>query len=163
MRKKRLISLVLLVLVGVSAAALARSAEPPLALEQYRGQVVVLDFWASWCVPCRRSFPWLDAMQQKYADDGLVVIGVNVDTEPDSAASFLEEFPVGFRIVEDRDADLATRYELLAMPSSFVIGRDGEIVAKHLGFRVAEIDDYEGVLRQALGLEPADSSAAGRD
>lgn len=163
MRRKVLIPLILSVFLGVSIAASAGAAGPPLALDQYRGNVVVLDFWASWCVPCRRSFPWLDAMQRKYADDGLVVIGVNLDSEPEEAAAFLEEFPVGFHIVEDRDAILAVRFELLAMPSAFVIGRDGEIVARHLGFRAAQTEEYEDVLRHALGLAPVAASLAAED
>jgi thiol-disulfide isomerase/thioredoxin len=96
--------------------------------EKYAGKVVVLDFWASWCVPCRRSFPWLNAMHEKYADDGLVIIGVNLDMERADAEQFL-----------------------VAMPSSYVIGRDGKIVARHMGFKVKQQDEYESIIVDALG------------
>lgn len=117
-----------------------------LDLSAYRGKVVVLDFWASWCVPCRRSFPWLDAMQRKYADAGLVVIGVNEDQVPGEAAAFLEAFPVGFHIVSDPDGELARAFELIAMPSTYVIARDGTIAARHLGFKTAKQAEYEALL-----------------
>lgn len=161
MRIRPLIALALAAMAAVTAAGPATASDATLDLDRYRGQVVVLDFWASWCTPCRRSFPWLDAMQQKYAEDGLVVVGVNVDTEPADAAAFLDDVPVSFRIVEDRKGELAARYELMAMPSSFVIGRDGRLFTRHLGFRVAQQDEYEDLLRQALGIDTADPVVAG--
>ena len=123
-----------------------------LDLTDYRGKVVVVDFWASWCVPCRRSFPWLNEMQSKYADDGLVVIGVNVDSNADDARAFLAEFPVDFRIVEDREGELARSFDVIAMPSSYVIDRNGEIVERHLGFKVKKKQAYEHTIQQTLGV-----------
>jgi thiol-disulfide isomerase/thioredoxin len=125
-------------------------AHPALDLAAHRGKVVVLDFWASWCVPCRRSFPWLEAMQRKYADAGLVVIGVNEDQVPADAAAFLEEFPVGFRIVNDPHGEIAQAFELIAMPSTYVIARDGTVAARHLGFKTAKQGEYEALLRRLL-------------
>lgn len=122
----------------------------PLDLAAYRGKVVVVDFWASWCVPCRRSFPWLDAMQRKYADEGLVVIGVNEDNAAEEAEVFLENVPVSFRIIRDEDGEIAREYDLIAMPSTYVFGRDGEVAARHLGFKTAKQDEYEALLRQLL-------------
>lgn len=121
-----------------------------LDLTEHAGQVVVVDFWASWCVPCRRSLPWLDEMQQKYADDGLVVIGVNEDDIAEDAEAFLRAYPVRFRIVADRDGELARKFDLIAMPSSYLIGRNGEIAARHLGFRTGKKDEYEATLRRLL-------------
>ena len=125
-----------------------------LDLEQYRGKVVVLDFWASWCVPCRRSFPWMNRMQGKYSDDGLVIIGVNLDRDPADARAFLEEIPADFLIHYDTEATLAEAYGVEGMPSSYVIGRDGKIVAQHLGFKVKREDEYEAALINALGVTP---------
>ncbi|MCP4301680.1 MAG: TlpA family protein disulfide reductase [Gammaproteobacteria bacterium] len=122
-------------------------------LAKYQGKVVVLDFWASWCVPCRRSFPWLNAMNAKYGHDGLVVIGINVDQEPASAAEFLQKYPASFQISYDTNGVLAKEFGVQAMPSSFVIGRDGQINAHHLGFKVKRQDEYEAVIVAALRQE----------
>ena len=126
------------------------TADTGFDLREFRGKVVVLDFWASWCVPCRRSFPWLNNMQQKFADDGLVIIGVNLDSEAAAAQGFLQEYPAKFRIVSDPDGSLAREYDVIAMPSSYVFDRDGALVTRHLGFKVRRQDEYETVLINAL-------------
>jgi len=115
--------------------------------------VVVLDFWASWCVPCRRSFPWLNTMHQKYAQDGLVIIGINVDREPGDAAEFLRAYPAQFMISYDNNGVVAREYDVQGMPSSFVIGRDGQMKARHLGFKVKRQDEYEAAIVAALQQE----------
>lgn len=139
----------------VIAAALvfanpAHAAEHALDLAQHQGKVVVLDFWASWCVPCRRSFPWWNTMQAKYADDGLVIIGVNLDNDLQDAAKFLEEYSADFSIHYDVDKVLAKQYGVQAMPSTYILGRDGKIVATHFGFKVKQQEEYESVLVNAL-------------
>ena len=126
------------------------SAQETFDLEAYRGKIVWVDFWASWCTPCRRSFPWLNAVMQKYADDGFVVVGVNVDKERELAEQFLEETPARFPIVYDPDGDLAREYELIGMPSSFLIGRDGRVISSHVGFRRDERERYETSIVEAL-------------
>lgn len=128
----------------------AQLADTPIDFNDYRGKVVVVDFWASWCVPCRRSFPWLNEMHEKYADSGLVIIGVNLDNEVGSAAEFLAEFPAEFQIAYDVDKTLARQFSVQAMPSSFVIGRDGSVRNRHLGFKVRQQDDYEAAIVAAL-------------
>jgi len=142
---------------GVSVATMlavlpdVASAADSLRLEEYEGKVVVLDFWASWCVPCRRSFPWMSEMQQRYADQGLIIIAVNLDNNSVDAASFLQEYPAKFRIVYDTDKELAREYGVQAMPSTYLIGRGGELVETHLGFKIAQQDDYEAAIVEALG------------
>lgn len=131
--------------------AVANDSQMQFDLSAYRGKVVIVDFWASWCVPCRRSFPWLDSMQRKYGEDGLVVIGINEDNEPQDAEAFLTAFPVTFPIIADPDGKLAREFDLVAMPSSFVIGRDGELAVRHLGFKSAKEAEYEATLRRLLG------------
>ena len=92
-------------------------------------------------------------MQAQYGEQGLVIIGVNVDRDRASAAEFLEDVPADFMIHYDNDAALAREFEVEAMPSSFVIGRDGQVIARHLGFKVKRQEEYEAVLRKALGVE----------
>ncbi len=135
---------------------------PPAAadtfdLGQYAGRVVVLDFWASWCEPCRRSFPWLNAMHDKYGREGLVIVGVNLDMERADAQRFLDEYPADFPIVYDADQALARQYEVVAMPSSYVIGRDGRLAAKHMGFKVKQQDEYEALIVSALRAGESDN------
>ena len=126
------------------------SADSRFDLTDYRGKVVLIDFWASWCGPCKRSFPWMNEMHAKYANDGLVIVAINVDNDPNAAKQFLADYPATFAVHFDNDKSLARRYEVVAMPSSFLIGRDGQMVETHLGFRVMEQDDYEAAIQSAL-------------
>jgi len=141
---------VLLLVAGGLAESRTAQAQDALDLEAYRGKIVWVDFWASWCTPCRRSFPWLNEVMEKYADDGFVVIGVNVDKERELATQFLAEVPARFPIVYDPDGRLAKDYEVLGMPSSFLIGRDGKIIGSHIGFRREEQENYEASISSAL-------------
>jgi cytochrome c biogenesis protein CcmG/thiol:disulfide interchange protein DsbE len=143
-------------IAALLVANFALSASPPapasdtFEVGHYAGKVVVLDFWASWCVPCRRSFPWLNTMHSKYAGEGLVIVGVNLDMERADAERFLAEYPADFTVVYDSNQELARRFEVVAMPSSYVIGRDGQVVARHMGFKVKQQDDYEALIVEAL-------------
>lgn len=116
----------------------------------YQGKVVLVDFWASWCEPCRQSFPWMQSMQQKYADQGLVIIAVNVDRESAKAAAFLQAHPANFAIRYDPEGRLAKQFNVQGMPSSFVLGRDGKPAAKHQGFFQAKQASYEAELVRLL-------------
>ena len=136
------------------AAAPSSAADTEFSITDHEGKVVILDFWASWCTPCRRSFPWLNDMHAKYEQQGLVIIGVNLDASREDASEFLEQFPARFRIHFDTNAALATEYGVEAMPSSFVIGRDGELKVTHLGFKVRQQAEYEAILIEALGEQP---------
>ena len=140
----------ILVLAAALAGFASSSADEALLLDDYEGRVVVVDFWASWCVPCRRSFPWLNEMHTRYAEKGLVIIGVNLDANRKDAGAFLADYPAAFQIYFDTDAELAKEFGVEAMPSSYVIGRDGEIVAHHLGFKVKRQQEYEAILVGAL-------------
>jgi len=103
-------------------------------LAQYKGKVVYLDFWASWCVPCRKSFPWMNEMQQKYGADNFTVLSVNLDAQPALAAKFLLENPANFPIFYDAKGKVAKAFKLKGMPSSYIVDKSGKIVSAHVGF-----------------------------
>ncbi len=137
---------------------LLAEAEPTpavLDLSIYRGKVVYLDFWASWCGPCRESFPWMNHLQQRYQDQGLEVVAVNVDTERGAAQAFLHDYPARFGLIFDPQGDIAESYDLQGMPSSFLIGRDGVLAYKHLGFRKDDPAALEARIKQLLA-QPAE-------
>ncbi len=133
----------------VALHATAASAAETLDLAQHRGKVVLIDFWASWCEPCRHSFPWLNEMQEKYSNR-LVVIGVNVDRERADAARFLAAVPARFQVIYDPAGDLAAKYDVPGMPSSYVFDTSGKLVDKHIGFHKAQRTEREAQLRSLL-------------
>lgn len=121
-----------------------------LPLASLRGKVVYLDYWASWCAPCRQSFPWMAQMQERYAERGLVVLAVNVDRERAEAQRFLAASPAKFRIAYDPNGDTARLMNIKGMPSSFLIGRDGAILASHIGFRDTDRAPREAEIKTLL-------------
>jgi len=104
-------------------------------LLKHRGSIVYVDFWASWCTPCKKSFPWMNAMQARYGEQGLKIIAINLDESRKDAKSFLEENPAQFSIAFDPKGSTAELYEVQGMPSSYLIGPNGEVAYRHLGFR----------------------------
>jgi len=143
-------SAVLAGLVTCAGAGHAADGPPAIDLNAYRGQVVLLDFWASWCAPCRESFPWMGEIGKKYRDRGFAVLGVNLDKDDVSAKDFLHRFPVDFKIIFDASGTLAEQYHLMAMPSSFLIDRTGRVRYRHQGFRLDKRADYEAELETLL-------------
>lgn len=137
------------IMVGTVSGATSTAATP-LDLARHRGRVVIIDFWASWCKPCRQSVPWLNTMSARYGASGLTIIGVNVDAERGDADRFLRDVPIEFEIVFDPKGDLAKQFKVQAMPTSYVVDRDGNIVATHLGFRDAKKDENEAALKALL-------------
>jgi thiol-disulfide isomerase/thioredoxin len=147
---KKFISYCVLFLIVIQSH-LAFSSDK-LQLSDYQGKVVYIDFWASWCIPCRKSFPWMNEMQQKYGKD-LVVIGVNVDQERSLADQFIKETSPQFKIIFDTKGELATEYQVAAMPSSFILDKKGKVVFKHLGFHTKKISTYEAELQQLINQQ----------
>ena len=140
-------------LLAGTATALASAPSPVPAwpvLQSLQGKVVLVDFWASWCAPCRRSFPWMNEMQQRHAARGLVVLAVNVDRERSLADEFLREVPVAFRLEYDPSGALAEQFHVQAMPTSFLIDRRGALRVRHAGFREAQRADRELQIQQLL-------------
>lgn len=120
------------------------------ALDSLRGQVVLVDFWASWCAPCEKSFPWLDAMQKRFGPRGFAVLAVSVDKSLNAADAFVARHPVSFRIAYDPAGRAATAFGVMGMPSTFLVGRDGTILARHVGFDPRRTSALETVIEEAL-------------
>jgi thiol-disulfide isomerase/thioredoxin len=117
------------------------------SLAGQKGKVVLVDFWASWCGPCRKSLPALDKLQAKYKDQGLVVVGVSLDDDVANAANFLDRVPVTFTILSDTVGTTAEAYHVVAMPTSFIVDTEGRIVAR---FEGGEYTDVEEAIIQGL-------------
>lgn len=128
-------------------------ADDSLHLERYRGQVVYLDFWASWCVPCRKSFPWMMQMQKTYGDKGFVVLTVNLDKNRAAAQEFLESFKPDFHVVYQPSGSAAAHFQIQAMPYAILFGRDGTIRSRHEGFRSKETPEMENTIQRLLQEE----------
>jgi cytochrome c biogenesis protein CcmG/thiol:disulfide interchange protein DsbE len=141
--------------MAAEPGSLAPSFEVPGAsgavkLSAYRGKLVYLDFWASWCGPCKRSFPWMNQLQAKYGAQGLQVLAVNLDGKHADALDFLSATPTNFTIGFDPEGTVATQYEVIGMPSSVLIGPDGKVVAMHAGFNEADKAELENLVSQNL-------------
>jgi cytochrome c biogenesis protein CcmG/thiol:disulfide interchange protein DsbE len=121
-----------------------------ISLADFKGKVVYLDFWASWCPPCRKSFPWMNTMKRRYGEQGLAIVAVNLDKDRELAAKFLHDQPASFTIAYDPEGELADTYQVQGMPSSYIIDRNGQISAVHLGFREDEALELEKTLRKVL-------------
>jgi thiol-disulfide isomerase/thioredoxin len=105
-----------------------------IALDQLRGKVVYVDFWASWCGPCLRSFPWMNEMQQKYGPRGFAVVAINVDKKRSDAERFLVQHPANFTVVYDEAGSTPTAYGVKGMPSSYLIDARGNVTFVERGF-----------------------------
>ncbi len=103
------------------------------ALSSLKGRVVLLDFWAPWCVPCRASFPFLDGLQTKYAAQGLAVVGLTLEENEQAVDAFLDAVPVRFPVVRDATGRAGEAFAVVAMPTTFLIDREGQIVARFEG------------------------------
>lgn len=123
---------------------------PDIDLSQLRGQVVLLDFWASWCVPCRTSMPALKAIRQEFAGQDLRVISISVDEDARAALNFLRRYGEGVRAAHDPEGRVAQAYDLLGMPSSFIIDQQGMISLRHEGFRKGDEDVWRKEIRRLL-------------
>jgi cytochrome c biogenesis protein CcmG/thiol:disulfide interchange protein DsbE len=130
--------------------ALPTAAGDMVALERLRGRVVYVDFWASWCGPCRRSFPWMNAMQRKYGAQALAIVAINVDKKRDDATRFLSEMPAEFTVVYDAPGAVPAAYAVKGMPSSYVIDQNGNVSAIELGFRDESPAKLEQKIRTLL-------------
>ena len=121
-----------------------------LRLEEYRGQVVLINFWASWCGPCRQEMPLLDRLHHRYEDTGFAVLGVNVEGEAAPAQEIVDKTNVTFPILIDDGQKVSEMYNLQAMPSTVVIDRDGVVRYIHLGYKPGDEAKYVEVVKQLI-------------
>ncbi|MEO8197270.1 MAG: TlpA disulfide reductase family protein [Thermoanaerobaculia bacterium] len=121
-----------------------------VSLHELRGKVVLVDFWASWCMPCRQSFPWLSQLSGRYAANDFVVVAINLDKRRDLAEKFLREFAPRFAVAFDPAGKSAEAYEVATMPSSYLVGRDGRLLYTHSGFDLEDAESIEKKLQEAL-------------
>ncbi|OUS32843.1 thioredoxin [Thalassotalea sp. 42_200_T64] len=152
---KTLLLLVLMVSAPFSQAnnvdnKLGSKAQLQQLLADNKGKVIYLDFWASWCVPCRKSFPWMNEMQVKYAEQGLKIITVNVDVEKFLADEFLQENPANFTVIYDPNGAIAKEFKLKGMPSSYLLDKAGKPVSAHVGFFNNKKAEYEAEIAKLL-------------
>lgn len=121
-----------------------------VASDSLRGRVVVVDFWASWCEPCRKSFPWLALLQQKYGERGLTIVAINLDKQRAPADVFLARYPAPFVIAFDPAGKTAAAYKVGGMPTTVLLGRDGTFISRHVGFDPERAEKFEAQIEEAL-------------
>lgn len=132
------------------AVLAAARADSPVDIESLRGRVVYLDFWASWCLPCKQSFPWMQRLNDAYQAQGLTILAVNLDTDRADADRFLRRFHPTFDVRFDPQGTSAERYGVKGMPSSLLIDRRGVTRFTHVGFTPADASAAESQVRALL-------------
>ncbi len=152
-------ALIVLCLLVITAPAYAVQApqfslkdanDKTVSLKSMRGKVVYVDFWASWCIPCKQSFPWMNEIQQRYKQQGLEIVAINLDENRLDAERFLEQVKPGFTIAYDPAGETAEKYDLQVMPSSYLIDRKGNLVHMHRGFNGGAKHELEQQIQKAL-------------
>jgi peroxiredoxin len=142
-------------LVGASASMAPSFTLPSrsgdnVSLGQLKGKVVMLNFWASWCGPCRQEMPLLDQMHKRYSALGFTLVGVNVDADSKDAEQWLSKTPVSFPVVFDRDSKVSKMYDVSAMPSTVFIDRQGNVRYLHRGYKAGDEGEYLNQIRALL-------------
>jgi peroxiredoxin len=121
-----------------------------ISLEQFKGKVVFLDFWAPWCRPCKQELPELDKLYKKFRQDGLEVIGISVEPSEKNLAAFLKKYPLSVHIVIDKKNEVSEAYHVSTLPTGFIIGKDGVIHRVHKGFGMEFLPQYEKEIVELL-------------
>ncbi len=121
-----------------------------VALHNFNGQVVLINFWASWCGPCREEMPLLDELHKRYAPLGFTMLGVNVEEDSAAARKFLSATPVSFPILFDRENAISQLYDVIAMPSTVIVDRQGQIRYIHHGYEAGNENIYQDQIRALI-------------
>ena len=124
--------------------------QDPISLESLAGKTVYVDFWASWCAPCLTSLPLYNELYHKYKDQGLEVVAITVDNPIEDGLDFLEDTPLDFLIPADPEGDAAELFGVIGMPTSYLIGPDGEVKLVHMGFRPGDMEEIEAAIVEHL-------------
>jgi peroxiredoxin len=122
----------------------------PVELTQFKGQVVMLNFWASWCGPCRQEMPLLDSIYKKYGKLGFTMIGVNVEPDSKAANDWLKQTPVTFPILYDTDSKVSKLYGVSGMPSTVIVDRKGTVRMIHRGYKPGDEEEYLSSIRSLM-------------
>src|ERR1700752_5154748 len=121
-----------------------------VSLAQYKGQVVMINFWASWCGPCRQEMPLLESIYKKYNRMGFTMLGVNVEPDSNAANDWLQATPVSFPILYDRDSKVSKLYDVAGMPSTVIIDRGGKLRVLHRGYKPGDENEYLDSIRALI-------------
>ena len=124
--------------------------QPAFTLSELRGKVVYLDFWASWCAPCLLSLPLYNELHNKYQEQGLEIVGINIDNPIEDGLDFLLDTPLDFKIPADPDGETPALYDVYGMPTSYLIDREGVVRLVHEGFRNGDIEKIEEEIKALL-------------
>ncbi len=124
--------------------------QPEIALADLAGKTVYVDFWASWCAPCLTSLPLYNELYHKYRDQGLEIVAINLDNPIEDGLDFLLDTPLDFLIPADPDGDSAELFDVIGMPSSYLISPAGEVTLVHMGFRNGDIEIIEAEIQKIL-------------
>jgi thiol-disulfide isomerase/thioredoxin len=129
---------------------LASRAGQDVSLAQYKGQVVMINFWASWCGPCRQEMPLLESIYKKYNRMGFTLLGVNVEPNSQAANDWLKATPVSFPILYDKDSKVSKLYDVAGMPSTVIIDRSGNLRVLHRGYKPGDENEYLDSIRSLI-------------
>ncbi len=119
-------------------------------LSEHRGEVVMINFWASWCAPCRQEMPLLEELYTRYAPMGFTILGVNVEEDSSQALAMLEDIPVSFPVLLDTRSQVSKLYRVVAMPTSILIDRDGNMRYLHHGYKPGYEEQYQQQVRELI-------------
>jgi len=121
-----------------------------LRLSEFRGEVVMINFWASWCAPCLQEMPLLDELYTQYQPMGFTILGVNVEEDSTKARQLLKNIPVNFPVLFDNSSDVSKLYNVVAMPSTVLVDRDGNIRYLHQGYKPGYEESYQQQVRELI-------------
>ena len=121
-----------------------------ISTNDFQGKVIYLDFWASWCVPCRKSFPFMNQLRERFSSDELAIVAVNMDKDIELARQFLTQYPPNFKVYQNSDKVLSKQLDLPGLPVAYIIDRQGVIKARHIGFNERKVSKKIKQIKQLL-------------